>query len=437
MGNKVLVIGSGGREHALAWKLAQSPAVEKVFIAPGNGGTRNVGENVPITVHTRDSLEAIARFADKENIDLTVVGSELPLALGIIDWFKERFLPVFGPTRKAAEIETSKIHAKYLMRDAGVQTPAFRGFHSYDEARLFLALEKLPFVLKASGLAGGKGVFPCVTREDIEEALPRIANLPYLYDGADRKIIAEEFLSGTEFSVHALSDGTHAELFPLSQDHKRVFDDDKGGNTGGMGAITPLPHYAAEKTQERMKNEVVQPLLALMRHRKTPFVGCFYPGIMMTDDGPFVLEVNARMGDPETQAYMMLLESDLFPVLSACANGSLKSAPPLSWRKGYAVCVVLASGGYPEQYETGFPIHGIKRAERLHDVAVFHAGTVLSEQEGLRTSGGRVLGVTAFGKTVQDAIDLAYDAVKRISFVGMHYRKDIGAKAHRVVMGEE
>ncbi len=437
MGYKVLVIGSGGREHALAWKLAESPSVEKVYIAPGNGGTRNVGENVPIVVSSEDSIVKIAQFVDEKNIDFTVVGPELPLALGIVDIFKARSLPIWGPTCAAAEIEASKAYAKHLMRDAGVATSAFRVFHSYDEAWLSLPLEKLPFVLKASGLASGKGVFPCATYEEVEEALLRIADLPRPYAYADRKIIAEEFLQGTEFSVHALSDGTHTEFFPLSQDHKRVNDGDKGENTGGMGAIAPLPHHGAENVLARMKNEIVTPLLATLRHRGSPFVGCFYPGIMMTDNGPFVLEVNARMGDPETQAYMMLLESDLFSALYACARGDLRSVTPLSWRKGYAVCVVLASIGYPNKCEVGFPIKGVKNAERLNDVVVFHAGTAWSKEEGLRTSGGRVLGVTAFGKTVQDAIGAAYEAVKRISFTGMHYRRDIGVKAHRVVIGEE
>lgn len=431
MRDRVLVVGSGGREHALAWKLAQSPSVGKVFIAPGNGGTEEVGENVAINPL---SFLELANFSEDERVSLVVVGSESLLAAGITDAFRARDFPVFGPASQAMEIEGSKAFAKNLMKKTGIPTADFRIFYRYDEALAYVREKGAPLVVKASGLALGKGVYLCADEKEAEDALQKIM-VERVHGDAGDAVVVEEKLFGQEVSVHALSDGMHFKLFPLSQDHKAADDGDRGPMTGGMGAIAPLPQYDAKKTLQRIGKEIVGPLLTRLRYRGTPFRGCFFPGIKMTEAGPMVLEVNARFGDPEMQAYALLLESDLYEILSACAQGTLKNVPPLSWRKGYAVCVVLASGGYPGAYTKGIPIAGLKEVAKLRDVAIFHAGTVRDTSGGaLLTSGGRVLGVTAFGETIDSAIGLAYEAAKRISFTGMHCRQDIGAKAQCAII---
>lgn len=422
MAKDILVIGSGGREHALAWKLAQSPHVGKIYVAPGNGGTRKVGENVPIEPA---DIASLARFAKERAVDLTVVGPEGPLAAGIVSLFRVCGLRIFGPTRPAAEIETSKAFAKHFMLRRRIPTAPFGVFDEYDEAVRYVRDRGAPIVVKASGLAQGKGAYPCVTIPEAEEALKEIM-VRRVYGAAGETVVIEEFLRGDELSIHAFCDGKTAVMFPPAQDHKPVFDGDRGPNTGGMGAYAPVPSVTREVLRE-IQEKIVQSALDGLATQGTPFVGCLYPGLKMTADGPYVLEFNARFGDPETQAYMRLLKTDLFEILAACVEGRLDQMT-IEWHDGFAICVVIASHGYPGPYEKGFTISGIEGAESLAEAVVFHAGTFY-ENSQLRTTGGRVLGVTMTAPTLQAARDAAYEAVNRISFQGMQYRKDIGAKA--------
>jgi phosphoribosylamine---glycine ligase len=421
MVSNVLIIGSGGREHALAWKLAQSPRIGKLYVAPGNGGTRDIAKNIAIEAM---DFKGLARFAEKNSIDLTVVGPDDPLAHGVVDIFKLRRLRIFGPTRAAAQIEASKAFAKCLMHDQNIPTAPFRIFRKYNNASEYIRKHGAPIVVKASGLALGKGAYPCKTLAKAEKALAEIM-LEHAYKEAGNEVIVEDFLDGQEVSIHALSDGKTSILLPTAQDHKPIFDDDQGKNTGGMGTITPVPWVTAKIMQE-VNRQVVRPTLRALMEKGRPFTGCLYPGLKMTTEGLKVLEYNARFGDPETQSYMRLLKTDLLDVLDACVDGKL-SKLTIEWNSGFAVCVVLASGGYPEKYKKGIPILGIEEAEKVSGVVVFHAGTMYDDQ--LRTSGGRVLGVTAVGKTLQEALDRAYEAIRHIKFKGMQYRKDIGAKA--------
>jgi len=423
--SNVLIIGGGGREHSLAWKLAQSPRIGKLYVAPGNGGTRDIAENIAIEA---TDARGLARFAQKNSINLTVVGPDDPLALGVVDVFQSHGLRIFGPTRAAAQIEASKAFAKRLMHDNDIPTAPFRIFRKHDNALEYIREHGAPIVVKASGLALGKGAYPCKTLAKAEKALAEIM-LERAYKKAGNEVIVEEFLDGQEVSIHALCDGKTSILLPTAQDHKPILDGDKGKNTGGMGTITPVPWVTA-KTMQEVSDQVVCPTLRALAEKGKPFTGCLYPGLKMTTEGPKVLEYNARFGDPETQSYMRLLKTDLLDVLDACVDGKL-SELTIEWNSGFAVCVVLASGGYPEKYKKKIPIFGISEAEKVPGVAVFHAGTMHSDQ--LRTSGGRVLGVTAVGKTLQEALDRAYEAVHHIKFKGMQYRKDIGAKA--IAMG--
>lgn len=415
MAKRVLVLGSGGREHALAWKLAQSKKVGKVFIAPGNAGALKVGENIQIIPRFTFDL---FRFVEREKIDLTVVGQEYLLEDGIVDEFKLRGFPIFGPTKKAARIEWSKSFAKRLMEEGGIPTADFDIFKrgSRKMACIYDHLKKfgMPVVIKDSGLAGGKGVFICGTREEIDNALWR---LPLMDE-----IIAEKFLAGREISIHALCDGKTSVLFPPSQDCKPLCLG--GPNTGGMGAYAPASWVASEM-MTRIKNEIIAPALErLKKWRCGEFIGCLYPGLIITDEGLKVLEFNARFGDPETQAYMILLKSDLYDILESCVEGRL-SEIEIKWKPGAAVCVVLVSEGYPGKYEDGFPIYGLKTVDRLPNVQIFHAGTKL-DCGRVVTYGGRVLGVTAYGEDLKSARERAYEAVKMIKFEGMRYRDDIG-----------
>lgn len=415
----VLVVGSGGREHALAWKLAQSPQVSKVFVAPGNGGTAAFAENIPLAA---TDVAGLTAFARQQEIDLVVIGPDDALALGIADALKEAGLKVFGPTRAAAEIEASKAFAKQFMAKHGISTAAFQIFTDYRAAQNYLDAQNLPIVLKASGLALGKGVIIAHTREQANAALQDIL-VKRMFGVAGSEVIIEEFLEGPEISIHALSDGKDFVLLPPSQDHKAVFEGGEGPNTGGMGTITPLPWVSAEDI-ERIKSQIVGPTLAGLAAEGRPFAGLLYPGLKMTPNGPKVLEFNARWGDPETQSYMRLLKSDLYGIFLACAEGRL-AEQKIEWNGGAACCIILASGGYPGSYEKGKEISGIEEAEKLSGVTVFHAGTALKDGK-LLTSGGRVLGVTATGKDLEQALDTAYQAVGKINFEGMHYRKDIG-----------
>jgi phosphoribosylamine--glycine ligase len=418
----VLIVGSGGREHALAWKLKQSPRIGKLYVAPGNGGTASIAENVAIDVM---DFSALTKFAEEKKIGLTVVGPDDPLAAGIVDAFKARGLRVWGPVKAAAQIEASKAFAKEFMQEAGIPTAEFKIFTSAGDALTYVHSHGAPIVVKASGLALGKGVYVCRTIDEAGEAIDAIM-VKRVHKDAGNEVVIEEFLEGQEISTHALSDGTNYIFFPSSQDHKRAQDGDKGPQTGGMGVIAPVPWVTAD-LMAQIETEVVARAFAEFKRRSMPYNGLLYPGIMMTANGPKVLEFNARFGDPETQAYMRLLKSDFLDLLEASADGDITKVK-VEWNKGFAVNLVMASGGYPEKYEKGFPITGIDLAEKVDGVVVFHAGT---KQQGpsLITNGGRVLGVSAVGETLRKALDRAYEAADRIQFQGKYYRRDIGAKS--------
>lgn len=418
----VLVIGGGGREHALAWKLRQSPKIEKLFIAPGNGGTSNVAENVEIAIN---DFPKLIEFAKQNNIYLVVVGPDEAVADGAVDEFTKAGILAFGPTKSAAEIESSKAFAKQLMKQEGIPTAAFETFTDYEKASSYLDSKSAPIVVKASGLAAGKGAIVCKTLEEARIALKTIMVDKAFKDAGD-SVVIEEFLKGQEISVHAFSDGYFYKLMPTAQDHKTIGEKDTGLNTGGMGTIAPVP-WVDVALQKQIENTIVMPTLKGMQKRERVFAGCLFPGLMIADEGPKVLEFNARFGDPETQSLMRLLKTDLFDVCEACAKGTLNELS-IDWNPGFAACIAIASGGYPEKYEKGFPISGLQNAETLPDVVVFHAGTKMQNNECV-TAGGRVLGVTATGKTLRETLDKAYEGVRAISFKNMYYRKDIGAKA--------
>lgn len=420
----VLLVGGGGREHALAWKITQSPRLRRLYIAPGNPGTRSLGENLPIAA---DDIHGIADFAKERGIGLVVVGPENPLARGIADVCKAKGLKIFGPTRSAAQIESSKAFAKKLMSEAGIPTAEFRVFSDISEARSYVRERDLPIVIKASGLALGKGVYICKNFAEAQDALKLIMS-DRTYGDAGKEVVVEEFLEGEEISVHALSDGKDFLLFPPSQDHKKLGEKDTGPNTAGMGTVAPL--NIGLNTIEQIREHIVRTTLSALQKRGAPFSGLLYPGIMLTRNGPKVLEFNSRFGDPETQVYMRLLKSDILDLLEACAEERI-SSQTLEWNQGYAANVVLASAGYPGEYKKGFPIRGIEEAEKIEGVVIFHAGTVSDPSIGgeLKTSGGRVLGVSAIGRTLTKALERAYEAADRIQFEGKYLRRDIGALA--------
>lgn len=427
MARSVLVIGSGGREHALVWKLAQSKEIGKIYVAPGNGGTASIAENVPIKAFDFTNL---ASFAEERKIDLTVVGPDDSLARGIVDFFRDRRLRIWGPAQAAAQIESSKAFAKALMRKAGIPTAAYQVFTQHAAALSYVQETGVPTVIKASGLALGKGAYVCMTMEEVEQALKEIL-IDRVHGDAGNEVVIEEYLEGPEISVHALFDGKAIRMFPPSQDHKRIGEGDVGKNTGGMGVVAPLA-WMNESTMSVIEKEIMRPMLDILDRKGTPFSGLLYPGIKLTPKGPKVFEFNARFGDPETQTYMRLLTSDILLLLDACIDGGLAEYP-LEWASGHAVNVVLASGGYPDGYQKGFPISGIEDAEKVPGVVVFHAGT---ERKGdaLYTAGGRVLNVSAIGATLQEALDRVYAAVEHISFEGKYYRRDIGAQTLRAML---
>ena len=420
MKTNVLIIGSGGREHALAWKLAQSPRIGKLYVAPGNGGTRQVAENIPIEA---TDIDGLVKFAEKNEIGLTVVGPDDPLALGVVDTFRLRGLRIFGPTRTAAEIESSKAFAKNLMSEANIPTATFKIFSEYNKALSYVRERGAPIVVKASGLALGKGVYVCKTLAEAEGALAEIM-VDYAHKEAGNEVVVEEFLDGQEISIHVFCDGKTFVLLPPAQDHKPIHDNDEGKNTGGMGTIAPVSWVNAD-TLKIVGEQVVRPTLDALAKRGRQFTGLLYPGLKMTSNGLKVLEFNARFGDPETQSYMRLLKTDLLDILEACVDGTLAELA-IEWHSGFATCVVIASGGYPDEYKKGVPLHGVAEAERVSNVVVFHAGTIFENE--LKTSGGRVLGISATGDTLRDALNSAYEAAQLIQFEGMHYRSDIGAK---------
>lgn len=423
---KVLVVGSGGREHALAWKLAQSPRADVVFCAPGNAGTAHEEgvENVDLP---GTDIERIVSFAKDNEIGLTVVGPEAPLVAGLVDALQESGLKTFGPSKAAAELEGSKVFCKELLRHGDIPTGDFQTFKTAEEARLFLEeRESQPLVVKADGLAAGKGVVVCDTREEAIEAVERIAGAKEFGAAGDRLLI-EERLHGQEASILAITDGKSIVALPAAQDHKPAHDGDTGPNTGGMGAYCPTP-VVNEDLMRRVEEEVLVPTVHHMKRKRRPFSGVLYAGLMLTKQGPKVLEYNVRFGDPECQPVLMRLKSDLLDLLEATADGRLAEAPPLEWDPRPAVCVVMASEGYPGSYEKGHVISGLDQAAQVPDVKVFHAGTATIDRDVVNV-GGRVLGVTALGETVPTAKLNAYTAVKEIRWRGAWCRKDIADKA--------
>jgi len=419
---KVLVIGSGGREHALAWKIKQSPRVTRVFCAPGNGGVSDVAELVPISA---DDVPALTRFARDERIDLTVVGPELPLTLGIVDEFGRHGLRVFGPNREGAQLEGSKAFTKDLLRRHEIPTGYFSTFTDADDAKRYIEEVGPPLVVKADGLAAGKGVFICTTLKEANEAVDEILR-SRIFGEAGARVVVEEFLEGEEVSFIALTDGRTVLPLASSQDHKRAFDGDKGPNTGGMGAYSPAPVLTPE-IHDRVMQEIMEPVVVALRESKIDYRGVLYAGLMMTASGPKVLEFNARFGDPECQALLVRLRSDIVTLMEACIDGTL-AEQRIEWDPRAGACVVLAAGGYPGTYEKGTVIDGLERLHGWQNGVVFHAGTAQRNGQ-IVTNGGRVLGVTALGATVADAVREAYWAVDQIEWDGMQYRRDIGHRA--------
>ena len=421
---KVLVIGAGGREHALVWKIAQSPKVKKIYCAPGNAGIAELAECVDISA---ENIEGLADFAVNEKIDLTVVGPEVPLCKGIVDLFIEKKRKIFGPTKGCAELEGSKVFCKGILRRYGIPTSNFRTFKSSKSAIAFIKSAQYPLVVKADGLAAGKGVIICHTESQAVVAIEGMM-VKKIFGKAGDQILVEEFLNGQEASIMALTDGRTILMLESTQDHKRVYDGDRGPNTGGMGAFSPAS-AADEHNTDRIIREILVPIVHAMNREKRRFRGVLYAGIMITKSGPKVLEFNVRFGDPETQPLMMRLKSDLVPILQATIDNDLENVE-LEWDPRPSVSVVMASGGYPGKYEPGYEITGVEEAAKADDVEVFQAGTRRDDGK-LATSGGRVLGVTALDTDMGAAREKAYAAVGKINFRGAHYRKDIGAKAVR------
>jgi len=415
---KVLVVGSGAREHTIAWKLRQSPLLGQLYVAPGNAGTAAIAENLAVAANDIDSIAAAAR---DQRIDLVVVGPEDPLARGLVDRLAVVGIPAFGPSRAAAEIESSKVFSKGLMQRHGIPTAAFGTFDSFDEAAAFVRTHQGPLVVKADGLAAGKGA---IVTSSAEEALACLEEMlvKSVFGDAGRRVVVEERLRGPEVTAHAFTDGRAVVSMPLSCDHKPAFDGDRGPNTGGMGAYSP-PAWLDKATEEWIDREVTLATVRAMFEEGRPYRGVLYPGLMMTDSGPQVLEYNCRFGDPETQVILPRLKTDLLEVLQAVVNNRLEGMV-VEWSDEACVGVVMASGGYPGSYETGFPIEGLDEVDP--DVQVFDAGTKRRDDGILVTAGGRVLTVVATGTTLTEAREKAYRNVERIRFQGAHYRRDIG-----------
>ncbi|MBN2583377.1 MAG: phosphoribosylamine--glycine ligase [Planctomycetes bacterium] len=421
---RILIVGSGGREHALAWKIAQSPRVKKIFTAPGNPGTAQFGENVDIAV---DDLESLLDFARREKIDLTVVGPERPLVAGIVDTFQAAGLRVFGPNAAAAQLEGSKSFCKQLLRHHAVPTAEYRIFKRVTDARKFIETRDEAVVVKASGEALGKGVFVCETHEEAFEAVQQIM-VDRIFGDAGNEVVIEEKLVGEEASILALVDGRNIYTMESSQDHKAIFDGDKGPNTGGMGAYSPAP-VITEAMMSQIERDILVPTVHAMNHDGCPYRGLLYAGVMITPGGPKVLEYNVRFGDPEAQPLMMRLKSDLVEAMEATIDGRLDEVT-LEWSDSAAVGVVMAAGGYPGAYQKGQVISGLDDVAAMDNVMAFQAGT--KELDGrIVTSGGRVLCVTALGRTIAEAKGRAYEAVEKIRFEGAQYRTDISDKALR------
>ncbi len=418
----VLVVGGGSREHALCWKLRQSPKVGKIYVAPGNGGTDDVAEAVPIDVMESEKL---AVFAKEHNIGLTIVGPENPLSEGIVDVFQAHGLRIWGPSKMAARIEASKVFSKQLMAEAGIPTAEFQIFDDHARALAYVREKGAPIVVKVDGLVFGKGAYVCMTLAEAEAALKEIM-IDNVHRLVQPKVVIEEYLDGQEVSIHAISDGKNAIIFPTSQDHKTIGENDVGKMTGGMGVIAPLAWVREEEVRD-IDARIVKPTLAALEKKGSPLLGMLYPGLKMSSKGPKVLEYNARFGCPETEVYMRLMKSDVFELFEACVDGKLADFS-LEWNPGYAATIMIASGGYPDSSEKGVPISGIEEANKVPGVVVFHAGTAIANGQTV-TNGGRVLSVSGIGATLKEALDTAYAGVAKISFNNMQYRRDIGAKA--------
>lgn len=424
---KILIVGAGGgREHAIGWKVAQSPRAGELFFARGNAGTATLGTNLDIK---ETETSKLLEFAKKEKIDLTLALSDDPLALGIVDEFRKSGLRIWGPSRAASELEWSKAYAKDFMKRHKIPSSKYEVFRDFEKAKAYVSKGKFPTVIKANGLALGKGV---TIAQTFEQAVATLQSLfiDKIFGNSGTEVVIEEFLSGTEISIHAISDGKSWKMFPSSQDHKRIFDGDAGPNTGGMGVVAPLP-FVDEAMMNRIEKEIIAPAIAGMAKDGREFVGILYPGVMLTDEGPKVFEFNARFGDPEAETYMRLLDTDLLDILDASIDGKIKNLE-LKWKQGAACSVALASSGYPEKYEKGREITGIEKAAERKNIVVFHSGTKIVRQDlttKLVTSGGRVLWVTAVGKNLKETLEKTYAAIQKISFKDMHYRKDIGKKA--------
>ena len=415
---KVLVVGGGGREHAIVWALSKSPNVKKLYCAPGNGGIAALAECVPIKA---TDVDVMAAWASSHAIDFVVVAPDDPLALGMVDALEAAGIPAFGPRANAAVIEASKVFSKNLMERYHIPTAKYQTFTDMDAALAYVRAEGAPIVVKADGLALGKGVVVAQTAAEAEEAV-RSMMADKKFGEAGTRLVIEECMTGPEVTVLAFCDGEHVVPMPSSQDHKRAFDGNRGPNTGGMGAISPSPNYTPELAA-RCMDEIFLPTLAALKAEGRPFRGVLYFGLMLTPAGPKVVEYNARFGDPETQPLLSMLDTDLMDIFQACVDGTLDQMD-IRWKPGASCCIVLASGGYPVKYQSGYPISGLEAAGKL--ATVFHAGTKLGEDGTVLTAGGRVLGVTAVGGDLEEAIKKAYAACKPISFQDMHFRTDIG-----------
>ena len=419
---KVLVVGGGGREHALVWKIAQSPKVSKIYCAPGNAGISEQATLVPIKAN---DLNGLLNFASQEKIDLTIVGPEEPLTKGIVDLFESKGLMIFGASKRAAELEGSKAFAKEMMKKYRIPTSSYEIFDDPRKAKDYIRAQGAPIVVKADGLAAGKGVVVCKT---VEEALRSVDQIMVekIFGDAGNRVVVEDYLVGEEASYIAFTDGKAILSMASSQDHKQVFDGDQGPNTGGMGAYSPAP-VVTDEVHEKIIEKILRPIIQGMGEEGRPYKGVLYAGLMIHEDHPRVLEFNARFGDPETQPVLMRMKGDIIPILVACIEGNL-SRYKIEWDNRAAVCVVMASKGYPGDYEKGKPISGLEEISQMEDVFVFHAGTALRDGQ-MSTNGGRVLGVTGLGKDIPRAIERTYQAVQKISWEGVHYRKDIGQRA--------
>lgn len=417
---RILVIGSGAREHALVWKLAASPRITHIYVSPGNPGMLSYAERVPFSVSQSSEM---ADFAERHQVDLTIVGPEAPLIDGIADIFRQRGLRIFGPNKAGAALEGSKAFTKQLLTDAGIPTAQHRTFTNYAQALSYLEQHTIPVVIKADGNAAGKGAIVALDMATARDALRQMM-VDRIFGTAGDIVVIEDYLQGDEISATVICNGTDFLPLALSQDHKRVLDNDQGLNTGGMGAFTPLP-FVHQPQEAQLYQQIIATTLQALHAKNIDFSGVLYANIMLTDRGPMVLEHNTRFGDPETQAFLMLLRADILSVLEFAEGHKLQTDE--LWKPGYAVSVTLASGGYPGEYRSGLPITGIENANRLEGIQVFHAGTALKDGR-LVTAGGRVLSVAAYGETLPDAVGRAYEAIKHIEFEGMHYRRDI---AHR------